>query len=353
MEETNWKERLAKLEGLFRSAPQITVIGTHFDADLAASMAGIEKIGQHHGKIVELRSNAEPRREQDKLIAKLFRLHRFLPIEEGAAYPFTVLVDSPSFNNKLYSVRLDTKPNVIIDHHDMTDEEEKEIPKEDETSWYWHDSYGACASMVGKLLLDFSVPFKTPTDNTATLILLGIFSDTANLTSLYTRNLDRRIVASLGEYATQETVHLVSSSTISPKFIRVLNIATAEGNCFIGKKTMFVWLGEKPKGDDEFTDASMPKIANMFLNTTGISEVYVAAIDDDNNQLIVKARNSNTSKGEKWFNQHLKELFGDNAGAKHGAEGGANIDLGPVGRTRNRSALADSWKDYLADLLVD
>lgn len=341
----NWPERIKKLEKIIKSAPQynVRIRNTHCDLDVMACNSGVIRLFNYYGKTIDVISNHEPKREQEKLVAKLYGL-RYRPIDEKIEYPFTILLDAPSAGANI-------TPNIIVDHHELSGDGAKTAPAEDENSWHWRAPYGACSSMIGKLLLDFNVPFEKH-DEIATQILLGIFLDTSNLTSVFTKDLDRQIVAELGKFADQETVHLVSSSTFNPEFLRLLHIATAKKNCVHNNTTMVVCLGEKMKGCDEF-ETYMVKIANMFLKITDISMVYVWAIWSEQNQVVVKARNSNLAHEPGWFSAHLKKVLKtEDAGAKHNAEGGANIDMGPGGATRKRKMLIRIWRDIFENSLL-
>lgn len=336
------KDPPEKLKAEIQATDQrICVATTHCDMDAAASAADMKEYCEGHNKFADVYSAERPKREQDKLAYELFRLN-YLPIEAlPQESPFIILVDA----HTLPGVK--TRPKIIIDHHTLSDDEIREAKSTNGNVWRWHQSFGACASMTASLLLEAKVS-EQRLARIATLTVLGILSDTVQLTSLYTHDMDRQMLAQMGKYADQSIVHLVSTSTINKEFLHFLHIATAEENCKFNEEVMTVCLGEKPAGCEEFDKTYMPKIANMFLSTRGVTFVGVYGIDREANQLILKARNSDMSRGEQWLNAHLKETFGPNAGAKHGAEGGANIDLGPIGKTSDREALlrvCRAWMD--------
>ena len=335
-----------KLKAVIQAAGQrVFIVMTHWDMDAAAAAADMKEYCEHLGVFADIFSAARPQREHDKLAYEVFRLNH-LPIESlPQESPFIILVDAHAIPG------MATKPRIVIDHHTLSDDEIREAKNGNGDIWRWHQSLGACASMTAQLLFEADVPEKRLV-KIATLTVLGILGDTTQLTSPYTQNLYREMLARIVKYANQSLVHLISTSTMSKEFLRFLHIATDPQNCKDTENAIVVCLGEKPDGCEEFEKTYMPKIAAMFLSTRGVNIVYVWGVLKNENQLIVKVRNSDMSRGEAWLNDRLKKLFGPNAGAKHGAEGGANIDLGPLGKTTDREALLRACRAWIEPKLL-
>jgi nanoRNase/pAp phosphatase (c-di-AMP/oligoRNAs hydrolase) len=342
------KERVKKFVDLVKNAPLRVIIDlSHIDPDSLGAAALMKKICEYLGKSVDVYFAGHVGPTQNQAIINAFHLNYLLQVE---LYPakrrpddFLILVDSPSFNDSRFGIKFDRNPDIIIDHHKRP----TTIGEEDEKSWYWYEPCGACATLITKLAFALEVPFAKP-DDAATLGILGIFSDTSNLTSGRTTPFDSHTVADLSDFADQKRISQISQETMDERSISILHKATDDANLKREGTTFVCSLGEIiPE-----LEIYMVKVAETLIRTRGIATVYVWAIIG--RHLKVKVRNT-IDMGEIQLDQKLKQLFGqENAGAaEDSAMGAADIDLGPLAESPDRQGLVQTARAFVERKLLN
>lgn len=328
------EERLQKFKNLIKNAPlRVIVVISHVDPDSLASAVNTKKICEYLGKSVDIYFAGHPGPTQNAAIINSFHLNYFIQLDHYVAKQrdddFLILVDSPSFNDSRLSVKIDRQPNVIIDHHKRP----VSIVEEDANSWYCFEPCGACVTLIAQLAFALKIPFAKP-DDAATLGIIGIYSDTTNMTSGRTRPIDNHTVATLSDYADQKKVTQIFHETMDERSISILHKATDEANLKREGATFVCCLSEIiPE-----LEIYMVKVAETLIRTRGIATVYVWGVIG--RRLKIKVRNT-TDLGEVQLDTKLKQLFGNENGgaADDGAMGAVDIDMGALGESPDRDSV--------------
>jgi len=336
-------ERLAKLKNIIQNSPgRAAILTSHVDMDSLACLAEAELLVESMGKAADLyhgdaATKFEQRDLQEQTVINLFDLNRkLLPIDHfikrGHHDGAIILVDCPSFKDTRFGLKIDAQPTIVIDHHEMPEQ----FPAEDENTWFWIQSSGACSSMLGKLLLTLGVPLEKPHD-VATLGCIGIFGDTDRLIKPQTTDLDREMIYELGKRSNQQLVYEIYSSTMDERYLDMLHTVSAVENR-VRKSNVFLSGLNEIAPEMENYEA---RIADLLVKIKGVNIVYVWAIVG--NHLKIKVRSTDPTVS---LDRHLKATFGDHGGAKHGA-GAVDFDLGPAGETTDREFLLRAVKEFV------
>lgn len=345
----DWANRIEKLKAIIQNSPgRAAILTSHVDMDSISCLCGAEKFVESLGKASDLyhgdaTTKFEERDLQEQTVINLFDLNRkLLPIDhfvkKGRHEGIVILVDCPSFKDSRFGTEVkDIRPTIVIDHHEIPES----FPQEDENTWFWVQSSGACSAMIGKLLLDFNVHFEKP-DDVATLGCIGILGDTDRLIKPQTSDLEREMIYALGKYSNQQLVYEIYSSTMDERYLDMLHTASALENRKRESNMFLTGLNEIAPEMENYA----ARIADLLVKIKGVTIVYVWAVVG--HRLKIKVRSTDPTIS---LNRHLKTIFGDNGGAKHGA-GAVDIDLGPLGESDDRDYLLREVKKYVHKKLL-
>jgi nanoRNase/pAp phosphatase (c-di-AMP/oligoRNAs hydrolase) len=323
--------------------PLITIIESHRDPDSTGCADHARSICELLGKSVRSFAAGEPGRRMNEAIIESFHinaspLERFTPKEKD----FIILVDTPSPNDARLKVAPPFIPNIIIDHHKRP----TDLTPEDDSHWYLYYPCGACCSLTAKMMLELGMEFsKDKPDHRATLGVLGILTDTSSLTSMYTTQFDREMVAALGHYADQKRINEMFFSTIDEEFLDIIHMATDPNIRKRGRITYLTYVKELPPAFEQYLET----VADMLVKTKGITISWVWSIID--NHVVGKVRN--TERGYP-LDKRIKEVFGEaNGGARDDNSMGKFIyDLGKLGKTKEKEGLISAVKSWLEQELL-
>lgn len=339
--------RPEKFEHVVRSAPAIIKSPLdHQDPDAYAAAMGMKAIFEFFDKSVELYAAGQPGRKQNEVILNHFKLS-FAPIDLFVAgrreNDFIALVDAHSLQNPRYGIKIEGKPNIIIDHHKKNSGRAELV--EDEKNYYILEEVASASTLVAKLLFTLKVPLTKP-DMVATLLMIGIKNDSKETNSLDMTPLDYQMLAALSEYGSQEEINKISLSKLSRSFWPALHLATVpEKNLRFGITTAIIYLENIPPEQWHYLEI----MAERLLETDGIDTAYAWTIWEG--WLVLKVRNTTSGRT---INKKIITLFGEDCGgSKNNISGGVNFDLGPQGRTPKREALVESWKGLLEQELLE
>lgn len=183
------------------------------DSDCLASAMGLQAIAEHLGLKSTIYWGGDITHTQNRVMMNVLNIHTIKldkddenteSIKKNLESSYIILVDTPNFgtaNCLAISdfVTKDRKPDLIIDHHDLSATIDK--------GYIWYQ-YGSCSTIVYKMLNLFEVPIDSVL---ATALYIGITIDTDNLKSEGTTKED-------------EDVYLELKSLIDPdKYLKIFN----------------------------------------------------------------------------------------------------------------------------------
>ncbi len=336
-------DKREKFERIIKKAARIAILGSHQDPDWYAIAMIMLKIVNFYGKFADVFSSGVPGRRQNTAIINTFQLN-FLPITQFVArrkdYDCVILVDSHSLEDERFGIKIDGRPDVIVDHH----EHPADIV-EDENSVYIFQQSGACASLGASMLFECGIQLARNDANDqdlATLCLVGVLADTYNLTSLYVTDLDREMFAAMGKYADQKKINEVFLSSYEKEYFDFLHLATNPASRKQSGTTLITCLGYILPSVENY-EHYMVDIADMFIKTEAVQLVLVWAIVG--NKLIIKIRNTNLRK--KLQDEIIDRHFPKEGGSKHNSSGGITHDLRQGGETPDKDSLVKAWNENL------
>jgi nanoRNase/pAp phosphatase (c-di-AMP/oligoRNAs hydrolase) len=292
---------LIKNRGLHR----FTILIAQLDPDaLGAAFGMAEYLGRQgiearYMRVVYCGGMGHP---QNRMLVNRFNL----PLQRATELDddVVVLVDSSSTTDS--RIPFEFTPQIVIDHH-----RGNVVPSESNYVLV-DETVGSASTLVVELLKGKCG--KT----TATLLAIGIYSDTKGLISAGPR--DREAFKLIAKDLDPKTLRDLNNYDLPLSFLS--NLKTALNGVTYKGSTLLTGLGwiRESEGDDLST------IADMLERTEGISQVFVWGIIDD--YVRVSARSRNMAEP---LDALLKKHFGKCAGAKltpdGRSEGGGRIEL--------------------------
>lgn len=223
-----------------------------------------------------------------------------------------ILVDSSLKEDSRLPGMKNFNPMIVVDHHRGSD------IIENEDTFIWVEEVGASATLIWELLS--SLKIKLPEDDKmlATLLALGIYSDTKGLLSAGHR--DRTAFNEILKLIDQTELNSLIDYPLPMTYFNNLNYALKTMKTNGGRLVTGVSHIKSDQGDDIST------VADELLRVTGVVMVVVWGIID--NRVRLSARASDPSIN---LNDFLKDRFEGQGGAKMTpdgrSEGGAMLDL--------------------------
>lgn len=313
------QERLDKLTDVIEKTDgrEIGIVMTQIDPDAIASAFGlaflIKRIRDTENNVTVYYCGGIGHPQNRTIINKYDLKRRMKPIEDlPSETAYTALVDSSSIHDGRIPEGESIEPIIVLDHH-----RESQLPEKDNT-FYWIDDVGSASTLVAELLEAMGVEFDDENTYIATLLSMGVYTDTKALVSGSSR--DRHAYG----YATKATSAVEFSHLINYPFpeSHFENLERAlQRRKRVGSRLMSN-VGNIP---EEIAD-DMASIADYFLRMEGISLVVVWGIIGDD--VRISARSTDLSTPLEEF---MRQKFGPDSGAKLDpagrGEGGALLDL--------------------------
>lgn len=234
--------------------------------------------------------------------------------KEKSEYDITILVDTAVTGEKnLPQISFD--PSIIIDHHD-------EIPKS-KPQIEIIQPIGSCSTIITKLIFELSDK-SFSSDNledqiVATALMFGIKTDTQDLSSNNTKDLDRQMYAEISKFIDADKANKINNYDI-PEQIFELEVKAYQNR----RKKGTVLVAGLGYLEPEYRDA-LPYIANRLLRMKGVETVVTFAIINGLLDVSVRSLSPALNIQELCYN-----VFGEKySGAKkEGKAGGAKVPLG-------------------------
>lgn len=264
---------------------------------------GVQTYWAHQGEI------SHPQNRSMINILRLGTHTHKLSAEDFAKKEFAVVVvlDTDLTNTGYKNDKL-VKPNVRIDHHDLTRDEEADL----------NDvrTIGATCSIVWEYLKSFDIPIKEHAD-IATALVLGIKTDTADFSSDNTTDLDFEAFRALIPHVDKDALAKINKYPI-PKAVfeaeaEALKSMVEKGSVLVSS----VGTVSAHKRD------MIPIIADRFIRLDNINTVVILGIVDNCLEASVRSTDSRHNVTEL-----CAEVFGEKYGGGKEGSGGAKIPLG-------------------------
>lgn len=218
-----------------------------------------------------------------------------------------ILVDSSS-NKDVRVVGKRFNPVVIIDHH------EGDITEEAPDTFRWVESVGAASTLVGELILRSDLLKKGDTDSemVATMLCIGIATDTHDFREQVDRRRDREVWDSLLDFGSAENYGKLLNYDLPLRYFELLNQATnPEHGKMIQGSVLVVQVGLVSRNESAF----LAEFADLLLRRKEVQTVLVWA-PVDGVGFMIKMRTVDASES---LVERLQELF--NSGGAKSAQG--------------------------------
>lgn len=250
-------------------------------------------------------------------------------------YDKVILVDCTSQN-----VGLNLNVNVIIDHHRVK-------LKEEEYEYIQIQQVGSCCSLVFDLIekMQFSlcVEDEEDTRSVATTMLIGIKTDTNDLLSDNTSDLDHLAYQKLAKYVDMTKVSAILNYPLPKYLFDIESQALNEKNSKQINATIVSYIGviTAIKRD------CLPILSDKLIRMEGITTAVVFSVIEDNVEVSVRSKDVTLD-----VDAFCKRAFGkDFSGGKYGS-GGARIPLGFFGLSQQqdeeiREKIAEAIKSII------
>lgn len=225
------------------------------------------------------------------------------------------------------------KPTLIIDHHKSSYEKKDTIVD--------IRNVGSCCSIVWEYIkysgLKLS-PDKETDAKTAIAMLFGIKTDTGDLMSENTTDLDFAAYQDLATTVKENNISDIINYKYPAYFFEVRSRLDEEGNSII-KDSFFI-------GGIEFISQvrrdCLPMLADERVRMEGISTSIVFAVIGDNLEVSVRSHNPAVD-----VNKLCKDIFGENYGGGRIGAGAARVNLGILSsNTMNDEEKKSVWPAY-------
>ena len=235
------------------------------------------------------------------------------PAEEYDAevYQKVVLVDCTSQN-----VGMDLKVDIVIDHH-------RTKVKAEDYEYSNLQQVGSCCSLVFDLLDKIGVGLCDEDEeegkSVATTMLIGIKTDTNDLLSDNTADLDHMAYQRLAKCADMTKVSAILNYPLPKYLFDIESQALSEENSKQINAALVSYLGviTATKRD------CLPILSDKFIRMEGITTAIVFSVIEDNIEVSVRSKDVTLD-----VDAFCKKIFGrEFSGGKYGS-GGARIPLG-------------------------
>lgn len=290
------------------------------DPDAVGSALGVQHILKHFGFDTKIYYGGEISHPQNKTIVNLLNvtLNKVMNGEEKLK-GINICVDCSPANSFVDNVDL------IIDHHKINSKCKHQIV---------NANYGACATIVWRLIKEFNLENTKEDTNVFTALLLGIRTDTNDLISEKITHEDFTAYQELLELSDKEAIQKVMNYPF-PRYLyeRRLNLHE-EGNFYEANGVFVGGIGVIPSTQRDV----IAILAEEYTRMESISTAVIFAITDKK-FLEVSVRSTNVSLD---VNQMCKDLFG-NFGGGASYKGAAKIPLNFYADV-DEGAIKDFWK---------
>lgn len=242
--------------------------------------------------------------------------------EETKSHQKIILVDCTEKNSGVKSA------DAIIDHHRIKIKaEDYEYTKVKEV--------GSCCSLVWDLINEHKIDFDNSDEDeiVATAMLLGIKTDTNDLLSENTAELDNLAYQNLARKADVTKISAILNYPL-PKYLFDLELEALRpenGKQIHSAFLTFLGILSPAKRD------SLPILADKLIRIEGTSTSIIFCIIDDYIEASIRSKDVSLD-----VDAFCKKMFGkDNAGGKYGA-GGARIPMGFFNVTSESEEVQDA-----------
>ncbi|MFA6525973.1 MAG: DHH family phosphoesterase [Candidatus Buchananbacteria bacterium] len=322
---------LKVVEKIKADSKVINIIANHLDPDSIASAFALKHLLRHLGipnARIRILYCGVPGEKQNEMIIQRFSLFQhMLPLDEfwpkiNGNDVFAFVDCSNPNDGRLGAAAGKINPIIVVDHH------QNPAPIETEDNFIWVETYGACSTMLTKLLNEVGLmTFKKEVgdDLFVTLLLtLGIYSDTHGLLANVTDD-DSTSYFNVLSLSDKQALRNLTNIQDSRVYVETENYA--RNHCIIDGLRLVACAGYLPSTRKVY----VAKLANMMSNWDGITVAVVFAIIDDCN--LVFSIRSTDSGLQATLNDVLQRKFKNSFGLKMSddnlrLEGGAQIHLG-------------------------
>lgn len=297
------------LTGLDPVRPVAILTQDNPDPDAIAGALGLRAILIHFSpdRVVEVYYGGAISHPQNRTMVNVLDVNlqemRLLDLERDY---YIFLVDATNTGEKNVQ-SIDVEPDAIFDHH-------RDSPK-NSPSFMDIRPVGAVSSLITEHLENLGIPVDA---NLATALLLGITTDTQDLTKNLT-DFDIRAWRFLQPLIDRQLLNEIKNFPI-PSYLFDLEQDALQHKKMEGSM-LVAGLGYLSPGRRD----GIPHVADHLNRMEGVSTVLVFAIID--RTLHASVRSTNPSFDTKQF---IQKLFGEkHSGAKTGA-GGSQVPIGPI-----------------------
>ncbi|MFO7966211.1 MAG: DHH family phosphoesterase [Archaeoglobaceae archaeon] len=285
------------------------------DPDAISSALALKEIAKHYGVEADIIYFGEIFHQENRAMVNILEI----PLKRGndislSDYSKFALVDAsaPGTNN---SIPVNTKMNIVIDHHPASgvETEFRDIREE----------VGATATIVTEYLKELKI---SPSRTLATVLFFGLKSETDNFKK-NTKTSDFSAAAFLYPFVDNELIEKMEGPAISTETLDILGTA-------IKNRQVYSSFLISSAGFINDRDA-LPQAADFLLRLEGISTVLVFGVVKE--RVYISARNKDVRIN---IGDILTQIFGEVGSAGgHAHSAGGQIPLGIFGGASDKEAI--------------
>ncbi|WP_406670585.1 DHH family phosphoesterase [Methanolobus sp. ZRKC4] len=292
------------------------VVHDNPDPDAISSALALKTIAASFNVLADIIYQGEIGHQENKAFVNLLDIDLYRAEDVGfTGYENLALVDCsvPGANN---SLPLETRVNIIIDHHPIPDAEI------DAEFIDIRPNVGASSTIVTKYLQELNVDIDS---KLATALLYGIRTDTMD----FKRNTDSADL-SAASYLYPLSDHDILDQLERPSMsIETLDVlGEAINNRQVTGSYLLSNVGSVRDRD------TLPQAADYLLNLEGISTSLVFGVSEDKIFLSGRSNDIRVNLGDV-----MKRAFGEDAGGGHANAAAAQIELGLFSSAKDRQTL--------------
>lgn len=342
----DFKERVGKLEAVVNSRTEpIAILVAQIDPDAVASALALRmlvRLLSHNQRGTQIFYAGAVSHPQNTQLLYRYGLTpaMFQPVAKfDRSGSCIALVDSCSTEDARLSEIGKIDPIIVIDHHRADN-----APVEKDDSFILIEDVGAASTLAVKLIEASEKPFPRDYDWVATILTLGIYTDTKSLVSAGHK--DQEAYAWVRKLAKESDLHDLIHFRLPPAFYHIQREALTNMTSKEGKLVAGVGMIRPDEGD------FLAIIADSLIRMQNVSVAVVWGIVG--NCVRISARSADLTVP---LDQFLAQRFGANAGAKlapdgHGEGGGMlGIDLGLWLSEGTKTTICEMVRTRMAELV--
>jgi nanoRNase/pAp phosphatase (c-di-AMP/oligoRNAs hydrolase) len=308
------------------------------DPDAISAAVALSVIAQNAGLKTTIAHGGEITHHENQAFVNLLGVH-LRKASRGSyeirKHPFIALVDcQPNGNLTVLDPDDLSKVQIIIDHHQVFQHLHELLP--DDAFLDIRPEVKSSAAILTEYIKSLDI---TPSENLATALCYGIYTDTKKFSKL--SHVDLKAIEFLAGRVNHEILDRIEHPDISTETAEILARAILNRKPY--KNIVISNVGFIRNRD------ALAESADFLLRLEGITTVLVFGIVDDYIEMSARTRDVRVNIGAV-----MKEAFGDiGSGGGHATMGGARIPLGLFKLAKDKNSLLRLAEEAITEKFLE